>query len=367
MMERVGATIRAGMATVLVVAAFSTAHVVGQQPARLRERQVTAERAQYERRLQQVADDKAGYATAIVAKWETTARMSGRWNDTYAIDLHSALMRLQPEDLLAAGEATTYKATLEIIASGRRGPALLPAQVQDDSTADRLGDVTADLVYTPVTPCRIVDTRVAGGIIGSNSARTFDLDGSNLTAQGGSSSGCAVPFGVARAAALTITVTEPQAGGYFTAWGLGTQPFSSAVTYAAGETTSNTTIVPDDPGAGNDFSLYTYSTAHAVIDVVGYFAAPVATPLDCTTVSSASTAVPVNSWTAIDAVCPVGRTATGGGYDTPEGTLGYPGVWLTTRPGAPYGFEGWRTWVDNQASGARSIQTFATCCRVPGR
>jgi hypothetical protein len=328
---------------------------------------VAAERAQYERGLQQVTDDKPGYATAIVAKWESTARMSGRWNNTYAPDLHGALMRLQPEDLLAAGEATTYKGVLEIVASGRRGSAVLPAQMPDDSTADRLGDVAADLVYTPVPPCRVVDTRVSGGIIPGNSARTFDLDGSNLTAQGGSGSGCAVPFGAARAAALTITVTGSQAGGYFTAWALGTQPLSAAITYAAGETTSNTTIVPDEPGAGNDFSLYTFSTAHAVIDVVGYFAAPVATPLDCTTVSSVSTAVPVNSWTSIDAVCPAGRTATGGGYDTPEGTLGYPGVWLTSRPGAPYGFEGWRTWVDNQANSPRSIQTFATCCRVPGR
>jgi hypothetical protein len=280
--------------------------------------------------------------------------------------LQGALIRLQPEDLLAAGEATSYKTMLEMIATGRRA-ALLADPLPDPSTADLLGDLAADLVYAPVTPCRIADTRIAGGIIGGNSARTFDLDGSNLTGQGGSSVGCAIPFGAARAAALTITVTGPQGVGYFAAWGLGAQPFAATLTYAPGETTSNSAIVPDVPGGGGDFSLYTSATAHAVIDVVGYFAAPVATGLDCTTVSSAVTSVPANSWTPIDAVCPVGRTATGGGYDTPEGTLGYPGVWLTTQPGAVAGFNGWRTWVDNQTGGARGIQTFATCCRVPGR
>ena len=367
-MDRLSATTRAGMATILVAVLFSTANVVGQQPGRARDQQVAAEQAQQQRRLQQVADDKEASAAAIIAKWESTARhASDRWNDTYAIDLHGALMRLQPEDLLAASDATTYKALMEIIASGRREPTVVTQQIQDRPTANLLGDVAADLVYTPVTPCRIADTRVSGGAIGGNSTRTFDLDGSNLAAQGGSGTGCAIPFGAARAAALTITVTGPQGAGYFTAWGLGAQPFAAAITYAAGQTTSNTTIVPDVPGGGNDFALYTSTTADAVIDIVGYFAAPVATALDCTTVASALIAVPVNSWTAIDAVCPAGRTATGGGYDTNDGTLGYPGVWLTTRPGASDGFNGWRTWVDNQTNGARSIQTFASCCRVPGR
>ena len=162
---------------------------------------------------------------------------------------------------------------------------------------------------------------------------------------------------------MTITVTQPASPGYFTAWGLGTQPLSSVINYDANQTIANTTIVPVAPGGGNDFSLFSSASAHAVIDVVGYFATPVATALDCTTVSSAVTAVPVNVWTPIDANCPAGRTATGGGYDTVEGTLGYPGVWLTTRPNG----NGWRTWVDNQTNGNRSIQTFVNCCRIPGR
>jgi hypothetical protein len=366
MVNHVGAT-GAGLATVFVVAMLSSANVFGQQPPGPRDQQVAAERVQHQRRLQQVVDDKVGFAAALVAKWETTARMSGKWNATYATDLQGALMKLAPEDLLAASDATSEKAMMEIIATGRREPALLPAQVSDKGTAERLGDGFGDLVYTPVTPCRIADTRVAGGLIAGNSTRTFDLDGTDLTAQGGSSTGCGIPFGAATAAALTITVTGPQGGGFLTAWGLGTQPFSAALTYAAGETTSNMTIVPDVPGGGNDFSLYAYSSTHAVVDVVGYFAAPVATPLDCTMVSSALTAVPVNVWTGVDAFCPVGRTATGGGTFANEGTLGFPGVWTTTIPGAAYGFNGWRTLVDNQTNGARNIQTFATCCRVPGR
>jgi hypothetical protein len=81
-----------------------------------------------------------------------------------------------------------------------------------------------------------------------------------------------LPFSVVRAAALTITVTGPAAAGWFTAWGLGTQPLSSVINYVAGQTVANTTIVPVVPGPGNDFSLFSAATADAVIDVVGYYA-----------------------------------------------------------------------------------------------
>jgi hypothetical protein len=316
---------------------------------------------------QQVESDKAAYAAAIVERWEGDARASGRWNDTASADLHGALMRLTAEDLVAAGEAGSYKAVMAIIATGRREKTPDTLVAPEGGTAELLGDTTADLVYTPITPCRLVDTRVGGGILGASSARTFDVDGSSFTAQGGSSTGCGIPFGVARAVAITISVTAPGAAGYFTAWGLGVQPLAAALTYFAGQTTSNTTVVPAIPGGGNDFSLFTSATAHAVIDVLGYYAAPVATPLDCIPAASAFVAVPVNAWTAVDAVCAAGRTATGGGYLTNEGTLGYPNVWTLTLPGAAYGFNGWRTWVDNQTGGPRNVQTWATCCRVPGR
>ncbi|MHB8772040.1 MAG: hypothetical protein ACYC7J_13680 [Syntrophales bacterium] len=227
-----------------------------------------------------------------------------------------------------------------------------------------LGNIAADLVYTPVTPCRIVDTRLAtAGAITGNTTRTFDMDGTNFAAQGGIGGSCGIPSGVAGAVAMTITVTQPIAAGYFTAWGLGTQPLISVLNYEAGATIANTAIIPVVPSAGADFSLYSFATAHAVIDVIGFFAAPEATALDCITVDSALTAVPHNAWTPVDANCPVGRTATGGGYDTTEGTLGYPNVWITSRPNG----NGWRTWVDNQTGGTRSIQTFVRCCRVPGR
>ena len=59
-----------------------------------------------------------------------------------------------------------------------------------------LGDTGADLVYTPVAPCRIIDTREpgAGGAIPGNGTRDFMVTGATgFESQGGHTGGCGIP------------------------------------------------------------------------------------------------------------------------------------------------------------------------------
>jgi hypothetical protein len=102
----------------------------------------------------------------------------------------------------ASGTATLNKAqSVAAIKAAAKSPAELQPNL--------LGDFTKDNVYTAVTPCRIVDTRVAGGQFGGNVLRQYDVDGPNLSAQGGSGTGCGIPNGVAASVAMTVTVTGP--------------------------------------------------------------------------------------------------------------------------------------------------------------
>lgn len=41
-----------------------------------------------------------------------------------------------------------------------------------------LGETTNDLVFVPITPCRIIDTRLAGGQIAAGTTRAFDVTAS---------------------------------------------------------------------------------------------------------------------------------------------------------------------------------------------
>jgi hypothetical protein len=320
--------------------------------------------AQLQSKLQQIATDKPGFVTAIVQRWESDARASGRWDPNYAAEMFNALMSLQPLNLVAASAAPTYEGVMNVLATGSatKGPAGGP---------NVLGDALDDLVYTPIAPCRIVDSRsatrgdwplpVQAGLkqFQGGHVYTVDMDGPNFSSQGGSSSGCGIPFGVAQAVHMTLTVTNPSGSGFLTAWRyLSAQPLASFVDWVPGQTLGNTATVPTYPGAGDDFDVYVSSNVSVVIDVVGYLAAPQATPLDCTSVNSPVVNVPVNVWTSVDVSCPAGVVVTGGGFD-----CGVPGVSLTSVPNG----NGWRTWAYNQTGSTQGVITYAQCCRIPGR
>lgn len=351
-----------GRAAVILALATASPIVLGQRIPEAIFNQDTFLSAQRQEQLQQIQSDKSGYAAAIVRRWEDSARASGRWNENYSVELQGALMGLQPANLLAAGEASSYDAMRSVLATGRANRSATTREPL------ALGSLLVDQVFTPLTPCRMVDTRFAtpAGPLASLSTHTYDADGSNFSPQGGSATGCGVPFGAATAIAATITIVNTSASGFLAAFGLGVIPNASVINWDhANATLANTTVIPIVNGGGDDFSIYCFGTTNVIVDVLGYFAPPVATALDCTTVASAMTAMPVNSWNpSLDVNCPAGFSATGGGWLSAEGTLGYPGVWILS---VPNGSNGWSTFVDNQTSGTRTIQTWCKCCRIPGR
>jgi hypothetical protein len=339
-------------AAIVLVVAMGAPNAFGQSAPGVREDEAIS-RARRQAAIQQIQGDTMGYAAAIVARWEDSAREAGRWDKNYSADLLRSLAHLDPENLLAAGEASTYQAMLTVLATGRTEP--VPSS---------LGQNFQDLVYTPVKPCRILDTRNAvEGAIAGNSVRLFEVDASDLSEQGGSAVGCGIPLAVAQAVEMTIVAVQPARDGFLTAFGLGAQPTTSVLNYAANDVIANTAIIPVVPGGGPDFALFSVATTQVVVDVLGFFAAANATRPECTTVQSDVVAVPLNVLTNVDAFCGPGRAATGGGYDVSEATIAFPGLFITTSPLA----NGWRTLVENHTDGPRNIQTFARCCRVPGR
>ncbi len=355
-------------AFLLGLSIFATSNILGQSSGR----QPDAASAAYQARLdklKQIAENKAVYAAEIVRRWEADAREMGKWDENYAAELEAALMKLDPEKLLLADEAPSYGQLRHVLMTGRLSETIV-LNPSDKVVNGSLGSSISDLVFTPITPCRILDTRFATlGAITTNTTRNVDVDGTSFTSQGGNAGVCGVPNNVAAAVAITLTVTGPVGPGYLTAFSYcTTRPTASTINYAAGETTATGAIVPMCGGVGADLSLYAFTTTHALIDVVGYYAAPTYTALDCTTATSPSTSVPVNTWYRIDATCPVGRTATGGGWDVPTlGTLLYPNVWVTSVPASVVGINGWSVWVDNQSAAARNVTAYAVCCRIPGR
>ncbi|HXK11355.1 MAG TPA: hypothetical protein VMT70_17050, partial [Vicinamibacteria bacterium] len=101
---------------------------------------------------------------------------------------------------------------------------------------NNLGDTALDLVYTPVTPCRIIDTRLAGGPIPANTTRDFKVTG-DTTSQGGAN--CGIPSGVT-AAMINFAAVSPAGAGNLRITPYGQAiPLAAIITYSAGVSISN--------------------------------------------------------------------------------------------------------------------------------
>lgn len=176
-----------------------------------------------------------------------------------------------------------------------------------------LGALSNDLVFTPVAPCRIIDTRsTAAGTIPANSTRSFvAINSSSFTGQGGSSTNCGTLGLSATAVAVNVTAVTPAAAGFATIYPYGTaQPLASSINYAAGAVVNNAlTIQIPNPLSSFDFTIYSAAQSHYVADIVGYYAPPVATALQCQeTANTIVSDIPANGGTAnaVAPACPAG-------------------------------------------------------------
>ena len=133
-----------------------------------------------------------------------------------------------------------------------------------------------DLLYTPVTPCRIVDTRKSGGKISAATQRNFYVHGAagTISAQGGNAAGCSAPLGEPLAAHINMVAVDPTGKGNLQAFPKGAAPGAGlSVNYNTIDTNlANAGTVKTSFNTGSDITVYSgASSAHTVIDVLGYY------------------------------------------------------------------------------------------------
>jgi len=156
------------------------------------------------------------------------------------------------------------------------------AQVPDAPQA--FGDTGADLVYTPVTPCRIINTTSASAVppgpIPAATTRSFRVTGSGFTTQGGAAGSCGVPVG-ATGAVINFVAVGPAGAGDLRYTPFGTAvPNASFLNYVASGIANDNTANgmtfpicnPATTVCTNDFTIQVDGSAtNVVADVQGYF------------------------------------------------------------------------------------------------
>ncbi len=242
--------------------------------------------------------------------------------------------------------------------------------------AKSLGSSTSDLVYTALSPCRIYDTRTGSGVQGAGSGPLTPGATRSIDVSGGAAA-CGVPFPAAKSAVLNFTVVTPAGAGDLRAWPWDSSnppaPSSSIVNYAAitGLNIANGLVVPicntstaTSGSCNHDLFLRADSHAtHLVIDVLGYFAAPVETPLSCEYLSAPFSAAVGTQFNIGSPSCDAGYTLTGGGIEL--GTAWTSGDELLGSN--PFSGIEWQCIGYNGGGNTWTGNCWAVCCRVPGR
>ena len=194
---------------------------------------------------------------------------------------------------------------------------------------------TQSLLFYPVTPCRLADTRTAGGPIGAQTKRTFPIAGS-----------CNVPAS-AQAYSLNFTAVPQGPLGFLTTWATGQpQPPTSTLNSINGIVVANAAIV--QAGTGGSVDAFAASTTDLIIDVNGYFAPAVAggeffnavTPCRVVDTRTAGGAIAGNTARPIQmaGICGLPAAAANQSYSLnftaiPSGTaLGYLATWPAGQP-----------------------------------
>jgi Chaperone of endosialidase len=214
----------------------------------------------------------------------------------------SKLRALRADQLLAASLSGSFDGVLELLhgergtynATDRYSPALastassyannadINAALANGSVkislADRskaVGEADRDLVYTPVTPCRLFDTRAgqpsalgtAGGIFPNQTQRTIAPAGA-----------CEIPTANVKALmfGFTALTNNPPVLGIISFMKPAAPLTALAATWTGGQWVTGTYISPTDGSGAFDTFVGNLApmAAHVVVDVVGYFMPP---------------------------------------------------------------------------------------------
>ena len=114
--------------------------------------------------------------------------------------------------------------------------------------------------YHPLTPSRILDTRVSGPALGAGATMALQVTGRS-----------GVPSAGVSALVLTVAVTARTASSYLTVFPAGeSRPVAANLNYAPGQTLSN--LVTAKLGTGGRLTLFNaVGSTHVIADVAGWY------------------------------------------------------------------------------------------------
>ncbi len=332
----------------------------------------------HEQDLMNVTSNREAVVLGIVESWRETMDALD-WAQGWEEELTAALNSAPPEKVLAAMQAQSYEEVAGALSGRLTGPDTVSLE-PGESVPLTLGSTDGDLVFTPLTPCRIIDTRLAtggfAGRIGPDAGKQFQVNLADFSAQGGFAGSCGIPTSLeVSAVAINITSTDQTGNGNLrviqTGGGI---PDVSLLNYQAGVNLANAAVVRSSTFVGDDIFVYSgVSATQVVVDLLGFFSAPEQTLPDQYVTSSGVVSIGTGTQTTYSPPCPAGYRLAGNasvistwtadvtfiGARPSDGGIGdISGADVADRSVCQY---------RNDSGGNVNVACYATCLRIPGR
>ena len=279
-----------------------------------------------------------------VNRTEIVARLMTQWQGDIALDQRDSfkqkLAGLRADRLLAVSLVGSFDGVLDALSGQDKNNHALStlSALNRGDRSKALGEPDKDLVYTPLNPCRLFDTRAGqpsalgqiGGVFTPNSGR-------NIVP----ATACGIPATGVKSLFLSFTTLNntPNSGGFISLLAplapvnASNDIFNTGVDWSA----SNTIVATDTAG---QFVVYVATAnAHVVVDVLGYFAAPSAgNGLRVVVSTTANSPIILNG----------SSTNTVGNSSNVQRAVTVSGG-FTNRGGSPSGYKGWYSTIGGGA------------------
>jgi hypothetical protein len=307
---------------------------------------------------------RADIARGLVRKWAPEIQRQGGSVGEWAVKLGRFVGTAEASNVQQAAVMPTYQAMMGVL---QGQPASSESVAKSVVSSKALGSTIADTTYTPLPNgrCRVADSRVISSPLPGAVTRSIDTEdvasyasqGGNGSTAGDGSTNCGIPS-FATALAISVTVLTVGNQGFFKIFENG-QPFTTGNTvfYEPTVSASNDVIAKSCQACALELAVYSSTSVHYVIDVVGYFIRPEATALECVETANTNLDIAANGGTgnSVAPSCPGGYTPTATNCETTSWLM--PIVY----------FQSGTCSARNNDTAIRTLRASRTCCRVPGR
>jgi hypothetical protein len=301
--------------------------------------------------------------TTIVTKWSAyVQKVEGTNPRAWARSLGATFATASPANMRRAAVMTTYEGMIATLLVQKTTDAAVINTLAKSSTSATLAALaspSSGLVYTMITPCRVIDTRMISSRLAAKSTTNWVASnpGKDFTAQGGAATDCGIPASPA-AVVLNVVSVQPSGPGYITLFPYGVaQPLTATINNVFGSDVANETVVKQTVGDVYGFSIYSFASTDVVADAVGYFAAPTSTALSTSIANGVDNQVADAATFAATATCPTGYSVTGGGAVASPSS---PGLEISESYPTGSG-TGWSISGRNESGGALVVHVRAVC------